>query len=128
MEAALRVPSTTMGHESENSGGFPEIRLWAAIILNTLHEYEGLLTTIQTSWQIRKRPVNRLHLHGLNNIRRECADPWFRHVCDMAGTVASKVIAQLNKLDERYFLKDYEFTPRASIVSIYSLSRHKRRT
>ena len=72
-------------HDAHESS-VPEQRLWCAIILSALTEYETLLRSRNSSKPLRK----------------QCEGAWFRHVCDCAGVEHSVVIRKLDQLDAKY--------------------------
>lgn len=82
--------------------GYPEQRLWQAIILATLNDYEEWCRRIESSWNHMQQPVNRDFKYALDGIRRECTDKWFQQICDLAQIARPSIFRQFDKFDKEY--------------------------
>lgn len=82
--------------------GFREQRLWAAIVLATITEYENWLRRIEQIWRETERPVFAELFQEVEQVRRHIEHDWFWHICDLAGVQYLSVTKALDKLDREY--------------------------
>lgn len=88
----------------------PELRLWLAVIIMTVCEYEEMLNRIVNTWKKYRQPINRLRLNELYSLRFECRNPWFDYICEMANISPAIVFRRFDRLDEKYAIHSIKFT------------------
>lgn len=121
-------PSGTPQLELEDFADFPERRLWVAIIIVAVCDYEEQLAFIRRIWSETGRPVDRIYLNQLRNLRHELNNPWFAEICELAGWQPQRVLGQLKRLEDRHGLSAIKFTETIySGVIHYRIRRSKRR-
>lgn len=84
---------------------YPERRLWSAVILATIHEYEEWLLRIESTWNNRQQPVNLSYFQALRIIRHECGNDWFAHICEMAEIAPDLILTKFDRLDREYCVR-----------------------
>lgn len=104
---------------------FPECRLWQAVIIHTIDEYEGWLKRIQANWLRWGQPVDRAYYHMLQTIRHETAHAWFAHICCIADIPQSRVLKKFSQLDKQYGLINVVFDNESARV-LNPLDPHSR--
>lgn len=87
----------------------PELRLWVAIVLVSIEEYEEWLKRIQSAWLRHGEPVSYEYGATIRRIRFELEHPWFRHICDLANREHSDVLSRLTQLEARYGFHNVRF-------------------
>lgn len=87
----------------------PELRLWVAIVLTSIEEYEGWLKRIQTQWLLHGQPVAYEYGSTIRRLRFELEHEWFRHICDLANREHCDVIARIASLEKRYGFHNVRF-------------------
>ncbi len=87
----------------------PELRLWVAIVLVSLEEYENWLKRIQAAWLMRGQPVSYDYGSTIRRLRFEMEHPWFRHICDLANREHCDVISRLTVLEKKYGFHNVQF-------------------
>lgn len=88
-----------------NDRACPENRLWMAVLIAAITEYEDLCVRIESSWNREQRPVNPAYRYALERIRQECDTAWFRAVCDMANVPRATVMRKLDQLDKDHCVR-----------------------
>mgnify|MGYP001616459402 CR=1 FL=1 len=108
---------------------YPEKRLWIAIILNTVYEYEDQLKVIQKLWGAggSRKALSKHFLTSLRSIEYEVRHEWFNHVCDLADFDQARVIRKLKELDTEYKLSQVTFAAEDHIVTRYQVRMSKLR-
>jgi hypothetical protein len=106
---------------------YPERRLWMAIILHAITEYEEQLRHIQKLWKADRKPVSKHLLTFLRGLRYEVRHDWFRHVCDLANIDQSHVISRIKQLDEQYHVAQVKFSGEDTMATRYQLMKAKKR-
>lgn len=92
----------------------PEVRLWAAIIIRTLHEYEYWLFNAQQAWLEFHEPVHPHYAMNLREIRHELTHVWFGHICDNADIDVCAVMKRICRLEREYGFINIVFAPWAA--------------
>lgn len=114
--------------EVEATEPYPEMRLWAAIVLNTVAEYELWLRRMQTDWLLNKGKLIRRSLYiTLKDIEKEVRHSWFDQVCELAGVSQDIVINKLAQLDKQYGLLNMRFTDSPEFISEYAMRKARKR-
>lgn len=88
---------------------FPENRLWCAIVLQAIADYECSLSRIVRKWSRTREALDAVFYYTTMEIRRECTHRWFAFVCEHAGVRVSDVLRRLTLLDETYCLRHIKF-------------------
>jgi hypothetical protein len=107
---------------------FPERRLWVAVILAAITEYEDQLTHISKLWFADKKPLSHFFINSLRMIKHEVYHDWFRHVCDLADIDQSHIIRKIKNLDLEHKLSEIRFLEQDANVSRFKIiikSKHK---
>ncbi len=120
------IRSGRFNTEPFDNDGYPETRLWAAVVLQSINEYEHLLQRIQGTWLSSNRPVNRAHYEALANVREQCKSTWFVQVCELAGFDQLSVLNKFSNLEKMYGLINVVFTEQQSVVSRYMREKQRR--
>lgn len=94
---------------SDDIGMYPEQRLWCAVILEALKEYEEYLQRISIVARTTKQPVDSTYRRGLAAIRRECAHKNFEFICELAQIPFKQVQTRFDRLDKEYCLSSIQF-------------------
>lgn len=105
---------------------YPERRLWIAVIVQALVEYEELLRNIHKTWEAFRRPIHRSFYWSIRQIKHEAQDPWFGHICDMADVSQAVVVQKLSALDKKYKFGEVEFTDDHAVPTRYYIRKHKK--
>lgn len=100
---------TVIQLEADTVESYPEQRLWCAVIMSALDEYQDCLQRISSSWHTHQRAVNRNYLEVLRNVRKSCDTPWFGMVCELADISPHRVIQRLDSLDREFCLSAIPF-------------------
>lgn len=87
----------------------PEKRLWVAVILQTVAEYEEWARRIDRFHAVMKTEVPIEFQEALEVVRRECMHQWFQHVCDMAEVRPSQVFERFKVIDRDYCVNHVPF-------------------
>lgn len=122
-----RAKSGALSTETESRPIYGEQRLWTAIIVMALQDYEGQLVHIRKLWDGDKRQVPRYLFQALRVLRYEIQHEWFAHVCFLAEQDHSTMVAQLKRLDEKYKLSEVQFTDSDNPITRYQLRKAKKR-
>jgi hypothetical protein len=110
---------------TEDGSIYPEKRLWTAIILFALVEYEDILKHIQKLWTSNKKPVSR-HFHTqLRMLRYEIEHSWFQNICDIADQPHVSVLGKLKHLEDTYGLKSVNFSNDDTRITRYQIRKNK---
>lgn len=110
--------------EVESEPIYPEKRLWTAVIVFALTEYEQQLQVIQkmsVDGQVSKHLLLQLRC-----LRYEVRHDWFGHVCENADVPQSQVIRKLQELDSKYKLSEIDFANVDLQPTRYQLRKAKR--
>lgn len=111
--------------EYDGEEPYPEQRLWTAVLLATLTEYEMTLKRIKEAWRMTGRPVSRNFLMELYSIRHECRHEWFRHICEMANWPPERILGKFNEFDKQYELSSVKFSATDNAVTRYQIRKIK---
>lgn len=112
--------------EDENGGYYPERRLWAAVIVETLAEYEEQLRRIKYCREASPHPVNRIFFQAIKRLRYECEHAWFQNICWLANVEPSSVYVKFDELDAKYQLRRTNFTDMATVIPRERLDRSRK--
>lgn len=124
MRAVLKLASA----QSETPAAVPETRLWCAIILSTLVEYQEWLQRISSAWHRDQRPVPRGYLYAVQCIRKQCGNEWFVNICELAGVSLHQVVRRFDSLDREFCIASIPFEEAMErIVSPWELRKAARR-
>lgn len=115
------------GMESDAPPIYPERRLWTAVILSAVLEYEQQLQHIQKLWTATHRPLAKGLLNHLRSLRYEIRHDWFRHVCDLADIDQSHVVRRIRELDQRHLLHEVKFTDEDTLPTRYQMRKARKR-
>jgi hypothetical protein len=109
---------------------FPEMRLWKAIVIQAIHEYEEWLGRIQREWLKYGEPVDIKLYNTLQLVRYECTCHWFRYVCDMADVEHEQVMRKFIQLEKHYGLINVRFgeVECSSVISQSGFQESRRRS
>lgn len=88
---------------------YPERRLFIAIALTLLEDYEHRLSTIAIGMQT-KRCVSVRHRFELVKLCEESESTQFEEICEVIGIHISHFIRKLRQMDERYNLASVKWT------------------
>ena len=102
---------------------YPEQRLWTAIILFTIQEYEDTLALVKKLWTTENGPVSKYYLQTIRSIRYECRHSWFGHICEHANFHQDVLLKKMKQLDMQYGLAEVEFTDEDNVVTRYQVRR-----
>lgn len=105
----------------------PEVRLWAAIVLVTVEEYEEWLKRIQSAWLMHGQPVRWEYAWTLRRLRYEINHQWFRSICDHANTEHSAVRKRILELEAKYGLHNVRFAEQPPAIPKKTKSDYDRR-
>ncbi len=86
----------------DNHNSYPERRLWCAVIISTMEEYEEWCIRIHTGWHVKQKPVSGSYKFAIQHIRRQCKGEWFQTICELADFPASRMSARFDQLDKEY--------------------------
>lgn len=112
--------------EMFDGGYYPEKRLWVAVVLTALTEYQDSCQRAALAWKVHNgKPVNRVFLSTLQAIRKDCGTAWFRQICMIAGVDQKTVFKKFDSYDEKHGILDIRFTERDEIVSRYYIEKIK---
>ncbi len=89
---------------------YPEQRMWAAVALLLIEDYEVKLTEAHRIWFDNKRKPDSGILLTLRQLRRVAGSPWFRTVCEYVNVHEDHITTKLDKLDKAYELEKIQFT------------------
>lgn len=110
-----------------DEGTYPERRLWTAVVLFAIVEYEEQLRHIRKLWDADRKPVARFLLSALQKLRYEIRHPWFARACDLAERDQRDVVRRIRTLDQQYGLAEIEFTDQESRITRYQTEKAKKR-
>lgn len=110
----------------EDGGYYPEKRLWVAVVLETLAEYEAQLNQIKQIRQSSVQPVNRIFFFAIKRLRYECDHSWFKNICWLADIDPARVYAKFDELDIKYKLRKTNFTEIATVIPRERMGRVRR--
>lgn len=131
-ELAPRQKTRTAGGsvptvEDDGAGGtFPERRLWIAVIVYSMTEYEEQLKHIKKLWDAERKALPRQLLNVLRVLRYELRHEWFGHVCDLAEIAQSHVLTRIKALDKQYGLAEIEFDETLTMPTRYQMRKARR--
>lgn len=120
-----RQPEYIPEFDTDDGSVFPEKRLWTAMILNALVDYELKLTNIQNMWLATKKPVGQWMHVELRILRYEMEHDWFKQICVIADQSYIAVIKKLDAMDEEYGLRKILFTDDDTRVTRYQINKLK---
>lgn len=89
---------------------YPEQRMWAAVALLLIDDYEVKLKEGHRIWFESKRKPDAGILTTLRQLRRVAKSPWFRTVCEYVNVHEDHIENKLNALDKAYRLEKIQFT------------------
>jgi hypothetical protein len=128
------MSNTNYGNDTDSysyytdTSATPEIRLWLAIILQALTEYQEWLHRIQQQWLLHGEPVDGTYANTLRRVRYECEHEWFKHVCDLADISHDAFMRKLIDFEKTFGLCNVRFTDvGGEIMSAYSEKLIKRK-
>ena len=111
----------------DDAGTYPEKRLWVAVVLFALVEYEEQLKHIRKLWDAERKPITRFLLSSLQKLRHEIRHPGFARACELAEREQADVIRRIRALDKQYGLAEVEFTDSESRLTRYQADKAKKR-
>lgn len=115
-------------HFAPNADYYPEERLYLAIIIQAICDYESNLQRIQAAWLKNGEPVERNHADNLRVIRYECQGNGFQNFCLLADVPISKIFRKFQTLDKQYGLINVKFTDHDRIITDHEYRMRRRRT
>lgn len=89
---------------------YAEQRMWAAVALQLIDDYESTLKRIHSIWFDKKVKVNQANLMTLRQLRREAKGEWLNLILEHINIHGDHLIAKLDKLDKQYNLGQIQFT------------------
>lgn len=98
-----------------------ETRLWSAVIICALREYELWLRDIRTIWLARGEPVHKSYGTMLRDTQRELRHDWFRHICDLADVPHSTVMRKVVCLEREYGIINVTFADNGEELPLWKL-------
>lgn len=130
-QAPIKKTSYTKGKvpeaEVESRAVYPEQRLWTAIILMAVQDYEDQLIHIRKLWDADHRPLSRHLLHFLRVLKYEAQHDWFRHVCDLADLDQDHILNKMKEMDFKYKLSEVKFADTDHSITRYQLRKTRKR-
>lgn len=121
------VPDKFPESEEWSERDYPERRLWCAVVINLLHEYESWLQRIMLLWQTENKPVPAALHNEIKDMRKHCTHRWFGVVCALADITQSMVIARLDRLDKDYCLASISFDETEQVIAYWRKRNLKRK-
>lgn len=125
------IQSRSMGswfdEDYEGDESTPEKRLWVAVILASVQEYEEQLQVIHKMWSADHKPIAKQFQNQLKMLKYEMSHEWFRHVCEMADWDFYSIRGKLNALEEKYRLDEVEFTTEDSVILRFQIKKLRNR-
>lgn len=89
---------------------FAEQRLWAAVALQLIDDYEAVLRKVNMIWFEKRAKVSHHHLMTLRQLQREAKGAWFQLVCEHINVHGSHVLRKFQQLEKQYKLSEVQFT------------------
>lgn len=118
-----------MEYESESVK--PERRLWAAVVVTALEEYEDWCRSAEKHWRMWNSPVPIAYYHELQDMRRHCMHRWFGVVCALADVEQEWVIARFDSIAKEYCINSLPFDHGGELLTEWQqrrLTKPKRRS
>lgn len=112
--------------DDADCANYPERRLWLAVIVQALEDYEGLLQRIESAWNQTRRPVNRQLWIEACEVRRHCEHSLFEAICEHAGIPHRRILLKLNHFDREYCFNVIPVETRAEIRSAWQIRQFRK--
>lgn len=125
MSQTTQTPRTYQT-EGDEIPVYPEQRLWTAVLLFSIQEYEEHLIRMWKVWEADRRPISKHFLSHIRGIKYEIQHEWFQHICDMAGRDHRAILWKLKQLELKHRFSEIKFSDQDTSVSRYQLRRMRR--
>lgn len=105
---------------------FPERRLWAAVVLQALEDYEDLLRQFESYWNKVQRPVQYQLWCEACAIRRHCQHELFQTICEHAGIDYGRVVRKIRQMERDYCFASIPHETSGTVYSEQWFERKRR--
>jgi hypothetical protein len=110
----------------EPDANYPERRLWLAVIVQALADYEDLLRKVESAWNHLQRPTQRQQYLEVKQLQRHLADPLFELICEHAGIAVEKVARKVRRFEKDYCFNAIPVEDDAPVLSDWQMRKVRR--